>query len=462
MGIVYFNPIAQGYIHSEVDHVNWDYVLNVFNIRNNINKNLSNLLGRYTNQVKKTIKPIDENKSDTTKISSILNLEESDIEKLFDEIVKVFNTQLDGCIEAQNLNESLKERPGFITGQNFQEEAFEKTTNSIYNALKVIEKVNQEEWDNFLTLYKDVLVRVSNKRGIKKANKNLKAYITELSKDKADTVFLKIIHYLENISDKYIEEGKISNGSMASSLNNIFSTTIGEKLSAITQNSVIETYQGIDKEITRDIILKSNGNITKTVGSEKVQNDNITAKTDISSSAYCEIKIGAETKKIILELNSSVKWYTPDKKGNIKDVSLQSTNQLAKMANEIFDDEYSVYNTLAFYNENNIKKEEAFRILRSSVIAANLEKFIAGSGKQITSNTTDTNQFLVVNNKYYSIYSVLKAYLDDIQNKKQFYGSNNQNDLIFMNLSVVKNDKINLKDGLNYEDAQERYENVKN
>ena len=49
MGIVYLNHIAQGYIHSEVDHVNWGYVLDVFNMRNNINKNLSNLLGRYTN-----------------------------------------------------------------------------------------------------------------------------------------------------------------------------------------------------------------------------------------------------------------------------------------------------------------------------------------------------------------------------------------------------------------------------
>ena len=46
------------------------------------------------------MKHINENKNDAKKVSSVLNLEESDIERLFDEIVKVFNTQLDGCIEA--------------------------------------------------------------------------------------------------------------------------------------------------------------------------------------------------------------------------------------------------------------------------------------------------------------------------------------------------------------------------
>ena len=436
MAIAYIN---EGYVHSDIDHVDWDYTSKVFNRKNSIKNNNMALLQRYKWSLGKAISNITD--EDGNKINFITDMSDEDIQIMFEEMAKMMNEKVDKSI-AQVISgtEFAARQASAVFANGFNEKQFAQIMESIEEALKKINSFNNEQWESFLTQYAYVMKNRSRK------NHNLQASIKKLQgivKQSEGTEMGDIMRILSNIPARMLNEDNknYSAKQMVGTLNSIFDTVIGEQAIALTEDMIFD----VDKEITAQF-QKAKTTGKETVSSLTKPTRQVSGKVDVSKTASTELSLSLAknaSKKYTItgQFNSSVKWYG-DKKTTPKHVSIQNISSYAQLANEIFKDDYAVYNTLAFVNDNHAQKSENFRIMRSSVISKYLDKFIAGTGQKTSGGTIDSAMFLVINGEFYPIFSILLAYLEDVKDKENKYGSASQGDLIYMNIYDVNNDWV--------------------
>jgi len=93
MAIAYIN---EGYVHSDIEHVDWDYTSQVFNRKNSIKNNNSVLLQKYKWSLNKAISNITD--EDGNKINFITDMSDEDIQIMFEEMAKMMNEKVDKSI----------------------------------------------------------------------------------------------------------------------------------------------------------------------------------------------------------------------------------------------------------------------------------------------------------------------------------------------------------------------------
>ena len=93
MAIAY---ISNGYVHSDIDHVDWDYTSKVFSRKNSIKNNNMALLQRYKWSLGKAISNITD--EDGNKINFITDMSDEDIQIMFEEMAKMMNAKVDKSI----------------------------------------------------------------------------------------------------------------------------------------------------------------------------------------------------------------------------------------------------------------------------------------------------------------------------------------------------------------------------
>lgn len=441
--------IEDEYIHYNSENVQWNYILNYFQSNNTIEKDIKNLFGRYKKQLSNILSISINNGSS---LNMMLQMNDNEILKIFNSLADKMNESVDKNLIKQLLDiENIARKNKMTVNSNGEVKNFISTMEAISKGLDLIKGFDKDQWESFVTTYQ-LCFNKDKKIRDEKIGK-LEGFIEGIQLEPMKSV-MKI---LSNIPKNMIKEDNTigyNASQMTGSLNSIFDTAIGEGLAAIFQDTVFNIDKTIEKELG-----------TKLTGKEQIKNEfsdkKVSAKTDISTPNQ-QIKISLQTEKnsnqdytIKGEFNSSVKWYSP-KNETPDHVAIQSISSFTNLVKKIYNDNYAVNNTIAFYNlKNNKQQADSFRIIRSSVIARNLEQFIAGSGKQGQELLGDTAAFLVVNGKFYPIFTILQAYIEDItkkENKYFNYGSSSR-DLVYMNLSGVKNTWKGNKRAPSYEEG---------
>lgn len=435
MAIAYIN---EGYVHSNIEHVKWDYTAKIFNTKGKyiINNNLTNLMSRYRKSLSQIIEIQDMETKE--KIDFIADMDDSTIELIFQKLADQLTDKVDkNLISNFSDAELLARQSAGVFSNGFDNKQFSKLMNAIAAALKQINALNQSRWKTFAAQYKLMMNGRSDSKKLAEDIKELNGLVGNIK----DGPMKQIMSTLMNIPNNMLKNGNMNYSAeqMTGTLNDIFDTKIGEYTAFVLQDMVLD----VEEEITKQFV-KQGGNKAGqiTVPSQNVRAKRpVPAKIDIVRNAETQITLDINKKQekqysISGQFASSVKWYK-DKKSTPSSVSIQSISSLTQLALQIYKNEYAVYNTLAFYKENHPIKESNFRIIRSSVIANYLDKFIAGSNSQLKTGDQDTALFLFINGKFYSIYSILLAYLKDIEKKKMNYGSSS--DLFYMNLGEIDN-----------------------
>lgn len=449
--------ITQGYVHSNIKHVNWDYAAQIFNSRNSIDNHLAMLKIRYKSFLNKTLQVYDAN---TGQKLSIFDMNDNFLNALLGEMANTMNEKVDmKLVEAfAGYESTARSLSGIFNNSTLNDTSFDNMMNSIGSALQLVNSFDSSTWKIFCLQYKQ-LMQNRALMGSEQINKSILQLQGLVSNRSTEDPLAAVVKLLTNIPNNMIKSKDFNYTAkqMIGTLNSIFDTVIGESLIALSTDMIDE----VDEEITSALISKAKLTGRDTVKSLTSDKKRVAGKVDVSKNlvAGMNIQLSKEgSKRYVIkgELNSSVKWYG-NKKGLPEHISIQNISSFVALAKEIFFDDYSIYNTLAFNNEHHSKREEGFRIMRSSIIAKYLDRFIAGTGQRgSASGTIDTASFLVINGKFYPIYAILLAYLEDVKNKKYSYGSNNQGDLVYMSVYNINNDWIGDKSVKNYVAAMER------
>lgn len=489
MAIVFSNPqelnedelIKEGYVHHGVRRVKWDLTQKAFSgADNSIKRDINFITAKYKEQLSNVI---DIKKMDGSKLN-VLDMNDDTLQAILEEMANQMNEKVEKGLAqtTPRLDESFARLEGVaraasktvFASEGIHDTQYQRLMESIAEALKLINSFDEEKWTKFLFEYTQLM---KNRASI--GSKNLEAEVAKLRQhngivkgiDKKDspTPMQQVMNLLANIPEVMArsEKGNLtySGRQMTGSLNSIFDTTIGEFLAAMFSDIALE----VDKEITT--ALSKN---TKTTGQERVKSltgsgKMVDAKIDVSTNGVADISLkcaqeGELSYKISGSINSSVKWYTSKGAKIPEHISIQNISSYTSLLKQIFIGpyaNYAIYNTLAFNNYNNAARESNFRIMRSATIARYLNYFIAGTG-QATSNSKkiDTAMFMLINGKFYPIFSILVAYMNEASKEKNIltYGSGSaeKDNLIYINLSTVKNDWIGSKNKPSWEEALQR------
>lgn len=489
MAIVFSNPqelneeelIREGYIHHGVRRVKWDLTQKAFSgADNSIKRDINFITAKYKEQLSNVI---DIKKMDGSKLS-VLDMNDDTLQAILEEMANQMNEKVEKGLAqtTPRLDESFARLEGVaraasktvFASEGIHDTQYQRLMESIAEALKLINSFDEEKWTKFLFEYTQLM---KNRASI--GSKNLEAEVAKLrqhngivkgiNKKDFPTPMQQVMNLLANIPEAMAKSDKGSltytARQMTGSLNSIFDTTIGEFLAAMFSDIALE----VDKEITST--LSKN---TKTTGQERVKSltgsgKMVDAKIDVSTNGVADISLkyaqeGELSYKISGSINSSVKWYTSKGTKLPDHISIQNISSYTSLLKKIFVGpyaDYAIYNTLAFNNYNSAVKESNFRIMRSATIARYLTQFIAGSG-QATSDykKIDTAMFMLINGKFYPIFSILIAYVNEASKENNIltYGSGSagKENLVYLNLTTVKNNWIGSKNKPNWEQALAR------
>lgn len=444
------------YIHSDVDHVKWDKVKNYFETNNTINSDLGSMKILYKQSLSKMLN-VSRNDGKNISLLSLATMDDNDVKTLLEaaaeqmnKVAKSLASENAAIVSANQIARNAGKTvfaSKWAKGTNANEvKEFNDLMSSIGNAIQVLSSnsYDAETWNHFVALYGLVMGKAQTGQAFATELKQLNDFI-DIEKCKNNPIMQKIMIYLRNIPATYgtkDKKGRVidrySANQMAGSLNNIFGKVIGETFNSI-QWDMIESV----KKDSQALLL----------GEDRVQSrwgkSDVDGKVDIAKNGLLDItlfskKTGKEKYQISGDFTSSVKLYSPGKTSNqVKNISIQSIYSYVNMVLSIFNERYPVYNTLAFSKANNVLKEESFRIIRSSVLARYFIDFIAGGNQKIgNSGIFNTAQFLVINGSFYSIYSIIIQFIEEMQkDKMNYYGSKNDN-LISVRFDGIHNDWV--------------------
>ena len=461
-----FDPIKSGYVHYDIDNVNWDYVKIFSNSQEkNIIKDVNNITKRYKTQLNETLKL----KKDNGEYLDLLFMDDNDVQDIFEIMVNQMNNNVEKYFKNNNDIEKfmgLKAKGRELGMQAISNEGtskdYEDFMTTIAEALKLINSFNEEQWNDFKTSY--IILMQNQKKGRKKITKekerlikNLENTINKIDKETFEPMY-RVLNTLLNIPKNLIKNNEkvYTSKQMTGTLNSIFATTIGESLGAILEDIGIFA----DKAVVDSL------RTTKS-GSEQVKsfyNENISGPGTVDAVTMLSVNTnGVADMELSLNKNqngkdkvtytlegqiaSSIKWYDPPNDSNLpSSVHIKDISSFASLLKSIYsglNSEYVIYNTLAFNNKGKTEQEDAFRIFRSAAIGKYLNNFIAGSGQRTGKNKDkiDVASFIMINGKFYSIFSILMTFIEDFKKEgkgfKNYGGtSNSSRDLIFMNIKT--------------------------
>ena len=457
------------YIHYNADHVYWDNIWKIMQPigERRIDAGLTSLKERYQKQLAETgkLKAFYNNENNET-LENIMDLSEDNLVQLLEGIANHINDeiktmQLDGVItKFQNSKSKISNLIQNFYKQGTDEidnDTVKKIFNEIGSILKTIDTSTSEQFKRFSELYLFQLDSVSRRRS-KFYHPNKQYGVVNFKTD--NPMLQRITKALNNIPKNIKSKKKIldKKSSLTSSLSNTcMSGILGEEVVKFIVSKLDSSFD--DKT-------KITVSVTGTEQAKGFSNTSVSKKADIITSTYktlftsdlCNLNAKAQKTEneltIQFMLDSSIKWYSEDKNnGEPGHIRIHSTtgNVFADLALKIFKYQYGVYNTLVFAKESGLKeeqnKENSFRILRSAVISNNLEKFLSGRGTE--SGINDTVVFFVVNGYFYSIMSILEAYIRNasLKERKYQYGSSGK-DLVFINMGSLKeSDDLNAWNG---------------
>lgn len=463
-----FDPIKSGYVHYNINDVNWDYVKFFSNSEEkNIIKDVNNITKRYKKQLNETLKLKNEKNGEYL---DLLFMDDNDVQDIFEIMAKQMNENVDNYF---NTNQDIEKFMGLKASGRQQgkqaiskggtKEEYEDFMTTIAEALKLINSFDEEKWNDFQESY--ILLMQNQKKSRKKITKekeklikNLENTINQIDKETFEPMY-QVLNILFNVPKSLIKNNKkvYTSKKMTGTLNQIFATTIGESLGAILQDVSILANKTVVESLK-----------TTKSGSEQVQsfyNKNasgpgtvdavtmLSVDTDGVADMKITLKKGQNGKDKVTyivegQIASSIKWYDPSSRGSNlpSSVHIKNISSFAKLLKSIYsglNSEYVIYNTLAFNNKKKTEQEDAFRVFRSAAIARYLNNFIAGSGQRTGKNKDkiDVASFIMINGKFYSIFSILMAFIEDFKEKgkgfKNYGGTTNSSkDLIFMNIKT--------------------------
>lgn len=262
-----------------------------------------------------------------------------------------------------------------------------------------------------------------------KAN-NLKS-VAVVSQQSA-TVAGQIINYLATAAASF-QQGKLNKQSFRSTIVNIFSTAIGERLSAQMMQSILQDIANNTNGIivnNLQAVARSNPNI-KLTGSDYYLNKSgqqRTSKVDVLGDDTFQLTVnytdGDMNKTAVVELSSnlSVKWQQAKSKSVhiVGGTSLPGALDMMGADSQIFTAAYNViahrYSSNYGKGKQNIKKQskrgdfyQAYNTLRSSVAASFFTDWLSGSGNKLqVSGGIDKAQFFMYNGKIYSVLTIVR------------------------------------------------------
>lgn len=252
----------------------------------------------------------------------------------------------------------------------------------------------------------------------------------------------RVVQYLKNAQEKFksasyknskgkvVHSGRniLDGDSFSSTINNIFSTVIGESLS---QNMIAS---GIAEAINKtDTIL--NNMTQRSVGKGKLRWDgtpgllagsqkdilNRVSKVDILNGAFSLfVSQNGANYQIEIGTNTSVKWYKGGINENSK-VHIVAGTPLGSYFKSGTEERYLAYNVIAHRWSNQFGGQgfhEAYRRVRAATAASFFNEWMTGTGAAMkSSNGINRVQLLMINGKVYSVMRIIRNICDELMSQ---------------------------------------------
>lgn len=267
----------------------------------------------------------------------------------------------------------------------------------------------------------------------------------------------KIQEYLTNAANAFKKNNnQLSTRSFSSTINNIFSTILGEgwavsTLSSIVSNSLNE-FENALAAIPNMCSEVSPGGTGKDI-------QGTVSKVDVFSNDAFSMSLEqyGYNLKINIGSNLSVKTYSTYKEST--NIHIVSGSPLGKYISQMpIIGQYYTYNTIVHNDEAG--SANAFRTLRAAYAATFFNEWLSGSGQMMEGGLNiNTAQFLMVNGRVYSIMSIVRNVCNKLLGIDDFESANMP---IHLHISKINNAwSANQSKGPNWVDARIRSEAVK-
>lgn len=440
------NVVALEYVHSEPDHVRWEYAGRAITKQRNYTP-IDQALKRYTANLRSQLQVVDGQGVDI--LSSI---DDETLTYLMDELAQ----QVDTIAQENfaNVDDTFLDATGqayinksAITQlQKGNTTEFEAMMDGIFTALHEISNLTVDQWNAFKVAYKASL------QGDVDQIQVAEGIISQADLTiGADTV-KRVSNLLLNVSRK-LAEGKTKRYTatqMAGTLKNAMGA-VGEQLQAIKTSMILGALDDCDTAFEMVGAKTSRSRAGFQGGKATTSKVDIVNKGGLQITSSLE-KLSDERYIIKGQLNSSVKWYdeiTASKNqganpnaafGDAITIATNTSyiNWIKRVFGSSISSMYGIYNTLAFANTS--QGSGYAQIIKASVIQEALDLFLAGKGTAIQGSTTggiDLNALFVLNGRVYSIASIMAASVAELQRNPEKYGSS-KTDLVYLE---VKGDK---------------------
>lgn len=212
--------------------------------------------------------------------------------------------------------------------------------------------------------------------------------------------------------------------SFASTVTNIFSTVIGERVAQRLLSFAIKN--GIDQcdEAVQEILRNSglNGHIEagrglSVLGGTQRDISSRVSKVDVFNSRAFKLTATVDDTEASVDLsaNTSVKWYQNFNQDTSTAIHIIQGSSLGRY---LPDARGLAYNTIVHRNSSS-EFYEAYRALRASISASFFSEWLTGTGNRLSIGRMNINsaQFLLVNGQFYSMMTIIRNLCDDLASR---------------------------------------------
>lgn len=290
-----------------------------------------------------------------------------------------------------------------------------------------------------------------------------KATAQQLTKDDIDMAN-KILQYLTTAVDKFnANSGILSSQSFSSTINNIFSTVIGEKLSKELLAKGIAAGINHTDSVLDQMTKKSIGNGKLTwrdkgrfnLGGHRQDVQNRTSKVNIFNQKAFNLSVSEHGQVYDIEIgtNTSVRWQKGLNENS--EIHMVAGTALGNYFKSGTTDRYLAYNIIA-HRWSGDEFSDVYRSLRASTAATFFNEWMTGTGSSIKGSKMYVNkvQFLMINGRIYPVMRIIKNICQELSRNNSWEESANMP----FNMKIQRKDanKWQGNNGPNIEDAMKR------
>lgn len=240
----------------------------------------------------------------------------------------------------------------------------------------------------------------------------------------------KVVTYLRRAAQKFrAGGGTLDGGSFSSTVNNIFSTAIGEEVSRNMMAQAADLITSKADTIVANMKIPGGGQLIienpgqwNLTGQSRAKNPNgngtVVSKVDIHNDGTYVIRfgIGQYTWEVEMGLNTSVKWA----KGSSSmppEVKVVNQTPLSKYFPPKSEERYLMYNIIAHRFEGP-EFHSAYRVARASTAAKFFNDWMTGTGgANMQGFGTNKVQYLMVNGKLYSVMRIIRNICNELMER---------------------------------------------